>query len=93
MVQCVYLVNIPEPVQYKIYAPALPFDLRCESGIYSFKFPTVGKLFLINELLESISTKLLTILCIIANLEVSLLSSKYVQFKLFNIADTLECTY
>ena len=28
----VYLVNIPEPVQYKIYALALPFDLRCESG-------------------------------------------------------------
>ena len=27
-----YLVNIPEPVQYKIYALALPFDLRCESG-------------------------------------------------------------
>jgi len=30
--QWVYLVNIPEPVQYKIYALALPFDLRCESG-------------------------------------------------------------
>jgi len=30
--QCVYLVNIPEPVQYKIYVLALPFDLRCESG-------------------------------------------------------------
>jgi len=30
--QCVYFVNIPEPVQYKIYALALPFDLRCESG-------------------------------------------------------------
>jgi len=28
---CVYLVNIPAPVQYKIYALALPFDLRCES--------------------------------------------------------------
>ena len=26
------VVNIPEPVQYKIYALALPFDLRCESG-------------------------------------------------------------
>jgi len=32
--QCKYLVNIPEPVQYKIYALALPFDLRCESGTY-----------------------------------------------------------
>ena len=31
-IQCVYLVNIPEPVQYKIYALALSFDLRCESG-------------------------------------------------------------
>ena len=30
--QCVYLVNIPEPVQYEIYALALPIDLRCESG-------------------------------------------------------------
>ena len=29
--QCVYLVNIPEPVQYHIYAMAFPFDLRCES--------------------------------------------------------------
>ena len=26
------LVNIPEPVQYKIYTLALPFDLRFESG-------------------------------------------------------------
>ena len=24
-------VNIPEPVQYHIYALAFPFDLRCES--------------------------------------------------------------
>jgi len=32
-----YLVNIPEPVQYKIYALALPFDLRCESGTYRVK--------------------------------------------------------
>jgi len=30
-----YLVNIPEPVQYKIYALALPYDLRCESGAYN----------------------------------------------------------
>jgi len=28
----VYLVNNPEPVQYVIYALAVPFDLRCESG-------------------------------------------------------------
>jgi len=35
--------------------------------------------------------QLLTILCIIANLKVSLLSSRYVQFNLFNIADTVEC--
>ena len=34
--QCVYLVTIPEPVQYKIYALALPFDLRCESGTYIY---------------------------------------------------------
>ena len=31
-----YNVNIPEPVQYKIYALALPFDLRCESGTYIY---------------------------------------------------------
>ena len=30
--QCVYLVNIPEPVQYHIYAMAFPFDLRCKSA-------------------------------------------------------------
>ena len=29
-----YLVNIPEPVYYTIYALAVPFDLRCESGKY-----------------------------------------------------------
>ena len=28
----VYLINNPEPVQYVIYALAVPFDLRCESG-------------------------------------------------------------
>ena len=39
--QCVYLVNIPEPVQYKIYALALPFDLRCESGTYAV-YTTAG---------------------------------------------------
>ena len=26
-----YIINIPEPVQYHIYAMAFPFDLRCES--------------------------------------------------------------
>ena len=31
---CVYLINIPEPVQYDIYALAFPFDLRCESVTY-----------------------------------------------------------
>ena len=30
----VYLVNIPEPVQYHIYALGFPFDLRCESVTY-----------------------------------------------------------
>ena len=45
---------------------------------------------MINELLESTSTKLLTILYIIASLKVSLLSLSDVQFNLFNIADTLE---
>ena len=34
--QYVYLVNIPEPVQYHIYAIAFPFDLRCESVTYLF---------------------------------------------------------
>ena len=34
--QCIYLVNIPEPVQHKVYALALPFDLRCESGTLFF---------------------------------------------------------
>ena len=29
--QCIYLINIPEPMQYHIYAMAFPFDLRCES--------------------------------------------------------------
>jgi len=32
-VNCI-LVNIPEPVQYVIYALTVPFDLRCESGTY-----------------------------------------------------------
>jgi len=27
---CIYLVNIPEPVQYAIYTLASPFDLRCK---------------------------------------------------------------
>jgi len=45
---------------------------------------------MINELLESTSTKLLTILYIIASLKVSLLSLTEVQFNLFNIAVTLE---
>ena len=26
-----YLINIPEPVQYHIHAMVFPFDLRCES--------------------------------------------------------------
>ena len=34
--QCVYLVNIPEPVQYDICAVAFPFDLRFESVTYVF---------------------------------------------------------
>ena len=34
--QCVYVVNIPEPVQYHIYAMAFPFDLRCESDTYIY---------------------------------------------------------
>ena len=29
--QCVYLINIPEPLQYHIYAMAFLFDIRCES--------------------------------------------------------------
>jgi len=45
---------------------------------------------MINELLESISTELLTILYNIASLKVSLLSLSDVQFNLFNIADALE---
>ena len=36
---CIYLVKIPEPVQYKIYALALSFDLRCESGTYLVNIP------------------------------------------------------
>ena len=32
--QRMYLVNIPEPVQYQIYAMAFLFDLRCESVTY-----------------------------------------------------------
>ena len=34
--QCVYLVKIPEPVQYHIYAMAFPFDVRCESVTYKY---------------------------------------------------------
>ena len=31
-----YLINIPEPVQYDIYTlQAFPFDLRCESVTYN----------------------------------------------------------
>ena len=29
--QCIYLVNIPEPVQYYIYVMAFSFDLKCKS--------------------------------------------------------------
>ena len=32
----IYLVNIPEPVQYHIYALAFPFDLRRESVTYTY---------------------------------------------------------
>ena len=32
LVQCVYLVNFSEPVQYVIYMHWLSFYLRCESG-------------------------------------------------------------
>ena len=45
---------------------------------------------MINELLESTSTELSTILYIIASLKVSPLSLNDVQFNLFNIAVTLE---
>ena len=45
---------------------------------------------MINELLESTSTKLITILYIIASFKMSLLSLSDVQFNLFNIADALE---
>ena len=34
--QCIYLVNIPEPVQYHIYAMAFPFDLRCQSVTFNY---------------------------------------------------------
>ena len=27
----IYLINIPEPVQYHIYAMAFPFGMRCDS--------------------------------------------------------------
>ena len=33
--QYVYLVNIPEPVQYHIYTLAFPFDLKCESATFN----------------------------------------------------------
>ena len=33
-ISCIYLVNIPEPVQYDIYTLDFPFDLRCESVTY-----------------------------------------------------------
>ena len=32
----VYLINIPDPVQYHIYAMGFPFDLRCESVTYIY---------------------------------------------------------
>ena len=34
-------MNIPEPVQYKIYTLALPFDLRCESGTHIPIYPLI----------------------------------------------------
>ena len=36
--QCIYVIDIPKPVQYDIYAMAFSFDLRCESVSY-----TMGK--------------------------------------------------
>ena len=36
LIQCVYLVSIPEPVQYHIYTLAVPFDLRSKSVIYMY---------------------------------------------------------
>jgi len=27
---CIYLIDIPEPVQYVMYTQALTFDLKCE---------------------------------------------------------------
>ena len=40
-----YLVNIPEPVQYDIYTLAFPFDLRCESVIYNYYLVLPIKMF------------------------------------------------
>ena len=34
--QCVYLINIPQPVQYRKYTLEFCFDLRCESVICTF---------------------------------------------------------
>ena len=34
--QCIYLINIPEPVQYHIYALTFPFDLRYKSVTYCY---------------------------------------------------------
>ena len=41
--QCVYLVNIPKPVKYHIYAVAFPFDLRCESVTYIYTVEVIVK--------------------------------------------------
>ena len=41
--QCIYLINIPEPVQYHIYAMAFPFNLRCESVTYNNMWPDLRK--------------------------------------------------
>ena len=45
---CIYLVNIPEPVQYVIYFLAIPFDLRYESGTLLCKHIYIPSILIIN---------------------------------------------
>ena len=54
---CIYLVDIPEPEQYVIYALALLFDLRCSGGRYLKKFPSIFIIVLMSSILILSTTK------------------------------------
>ena len=49
----IYLINIPEPVQYHIYAMAFPFDLRCESVTLGYNHQLHGKFNILFQVIAS----------------------------------------